>query len=118
MISIVALINVNEWLHDESSHIHANIEDSIYSVVKQTYKKWELRLVLYGNNKIDCNVLDNLKLYETKYNAEFDTESGSEKDEYKIRIVYFPDTKYQSAIYISKYARQEHVYKYDQPYFS
>jgi Glycosyltransferase family 10 (fucosyltransferase) C-term len=111
MISIVALININEWLQDEGSHIHANIEDSMYSVVKQTYKKWELRIVLYGNNKTDCNVLDNLKLYETKYNAEFDTESGSEKDEYKIRIVYFPDTNtYNESL--QKVVNEKCIYSY------
>ena len=50
MISIVALINVIEWAKDGDKY--KNIEESISSVVKQTYKKWELRIVLYGYGNI------------------------------------------------------------------
>ena len=58
MISIVALINVIEWIKDGDNY--KNIEESISSVVKQTYKKWELRIVLYGyGNILNDNDNDN-----------------------------------------------------------
>ena len=48
MISIVALINVTDWTKDGDNDNDIRIEESINSVVEQTYKKWELRIVLYG----------------------------------------------------------------------
>ena len=47
MISIVALINVYDLIKDGDNDNNMRIEESINSVVEQTYKKWELRIVLY-----------------------------------------------------------------------
>ena len=90
MISIVALINVEEWI--KTGDNYKTIEESINSVVEQTYKKWELRIVLYGSGHTN-KLLYELKNYETKYNSIFDEDSESEKDEYKIRIINYPDVK-------------------------
>jgi hypothetical protein len=113
MISIVALINVIEWIKDGDNY--KNIEESISSVVKQTYKKWELRIVLYGygnilndngnNNDLSdkplSEVLDEVKKYETKYNSIFEEQCNQEleKDEYKIIVIKYPETnKYADAL--------------------
>ena len=65
MISIVALINVTDWTKDGDNDNDIRIEESINSVVEQTYKKWELRIVLYGYG--DTNTLiDELKKYVIK----------------------------------------------------
>ena len=42
MISIVSLINVTDWKKDGENDNDMRIEESINSVVEQTYKKWEL----------------------------------------------------------------------------
>ena len=102
MISIIALINVTEWTkngdndNDNDNDNYMRIEKAIYSVVEQTYKKWELRIVLYGsgNKNIDNiayvnKLIYELKKYETKYNSKFDTDTGVEKDEYKIIIINY-----------------------------
>jgi len=96
MISIVALINVAEWIKTDDNY--KNIEEYINSIVQQTYKKWELRIVLYGSGHINIDnivytntILYELKKYETKYNSFFEEDSELEKDEYKIIIINYPD---------------------------
>ena len=106
MISIVALINVTEWIKNCDNY--KNIEEAIYSVVQQTYKKWELRIVLYGSVN---TILDELKKYETKYNSKFDSDTGVEKDEYKIRIIDYPDVNmYTEAL--EKVVAEKCIYDY------
>ena len=97
MISIVTLINVNKWI--KNGNDYTNIEESIYSVVEQTYKNWELRIVLYNygdtstKNVISINtIIDEFKKYETKYNSKFEEDAELEKDEYKIRVINYPET--------------------------
>ena len=90
MISIVSLINVTDWKKDGDNDNDMRIEESINSVVEQTYKKWELRIVLYGYS--DKNTLiDELKKYVIKYNSVFEEDAESEKDEYKIIIITYPE---------------------------
>ena len=92
MISIVALINVYDLIKDGDNDNNIRIEESINSVVEQTYKKWELRIVLYGYS--DKNTLiDELKKYVIKYNSKFDEDAESEKDEYKIIIINYPEVR-------------------------
>ena len=122
MISIVALINVTEWTkngdNDNDNDNYMRIEESIYSVVQQTYKKWELRIVLYcsGNKNIDNIAYVNkltyeLKKYETKYNSKFDTDTGVEKDEYKIIFINYPDVdEYTEAL--AKVVDEKCIYDY------
>ena len=66
MISIVALINVTELTKDWDNDNDMRIEESINSVVQQTYKKWELRIVLYGygNTNIHNIAYANKLIYE------------------------------------------------------
>ena len=68
MISIVVLINVTEWIKncDNSNDNYIRIEESINSVVEQTYKQWELRIALYGSGHTNALFYE-LKKYETKY---------------------------------------------------
>ena len=98
MISIVALINVTELTKDWDNDNDMRIEESINSVVEQTYKKWELRIVLYGYG--DKNTLiDELKKYVIKYNSVFEEDAESEKDEYKIIIITYPEVhRYSEAL--------------------
>ena len=92
MISIVALINVYDLIKDGDNDNNMRIEESINSVVEQTYKKWELRIVLYGYS--DKNTLiDELKKYVIKYNSVFEEDAESEKDEYKIIIINYPEVR-------------------------
>jgi hypothetical protein len=119
MISIVSLINVADWIknidngdNQNNEKKYVKIDESIFSVVKQTYKKWELRVVLYGygiiptdNNLSDNNLsdklLDEFKKYETKYSSIFeeDYRQELEKDDYKIIVIKYPETnKYADAL--------------------
>jgi len=116
MISIVALINVTEWIKNYDNY--KNIEESIYSVVQQTYKKWELRIVLYGSSHINIDnivytntILDELKKYETKYNSNFDSDTGVEKDEYKIRIIDYLDVNMYTEAF-EKVVAEKCIYDY------
>ena len=91
MISILSLINVTEWIKNgDNEKSYINIEESINSVVEQTYKKWELRIVLYGSTN---TLIDELKKYVIKYNSKFDEDAESEKDEYKIIIINYPEVR-------------------------
>jgi hypothetical protein len=108
MISIVALINVTEWTKNGDNDIH--IEESINSVVQQTYKKWELRIALYGSGNTN-KLLYELKKYETKYNSAFESDTGVEKDEYKIRIINYPEVNtYTEAL--EKVVDEKCIYDY------
>lgn len=131
MISIVSLINVTEWIKNEyngyngdNEKTYINIEESISSVVEQTYKKWELRIVLYGYGDVNIDhiagtsvatptfeLIDNFKKYETKYNTIFDQESDIVKDEYKIIIVTYPGVhRYTEAL--EKVVSEKCIYDY------
>jgi len=90
MISIVALINVTDWTKDGDNDNDMRIEESINSVVEQTYKKWELRIVLYGSTN---TLIDQLKKYVIKYNSIFEEDAELEKDEYKIIIITYPEVQ-------------------------
>ena len=109
MISIVSLVNVSEWIKNgDNEKSYINIEESISSVVEQTYKKWELRIVLYGSTN---TLIDELKKYETKYNTIFDQESDLVKDEYKIIIVTYSDV-HQYTEALEKVVSEKCIYDY------
>ena len=125
MISIVSLVNVSEWIKNgDNEKSYINIEESISSVVEQTYKKWELRIVLYGYSDVNIDhiagtsvatppfeLIDNFKKYETKYNSIFDQESDLVKDEYKIIIVTYSDV-HQYTEALEKVVSEKCIYDY------
>ena len=125
MISIVSLVNVSEWIKNgDNEKSYINIEESISSVVEQTYKKWELRIVLYGYSDVNIDhiagtsvatppfeLIDNFKKYETKYNSIFDQESNLVKDEYKIIIVTYSDV-HQYTEALEKVVSEKCIYDY------
>lgn len=118
MISIVALINIVEWIKNSNNDNYIHIEESINSVVQQTYKKWELRIVLYGYGNTNIHniayankLIYELKKYETKYNSKFEIDTGVENDEYKIIIINYPDVdEYTEAL--SKVVDEKCIYDY------
>ena len=58
MISIVILLD-NSAIKSDSNAEKA-FDDSITSVINQTYKEWELKIVLYNINENDNNSTQNI----------------------------------------------------------
>ena len=77
MISIIALLDNNAIKNDDNAE--KAFDDSITSVINQTYKEWELKIVLYNIPENDNSVIQNykdidaridiIKYYENKINS-------------------------------------------------
>ena len=59
MISIVALLDSNAIKSDDGAE--KAFDDSITSIINQTYKEWELKIVLYNIPKNDNRLMQNYK---------------------------------------------------------
>jgi hypothetical protein len=77
MISIIALLDNNDIKNDDNTE--KAFDDSITSVINQTYKEWELKIVLYNipenDNRLTQNYkdidprIDIITYYEKKINS-------------------------------------------------
>ena len=59
MISIIALLDNNDIKNDDNTE--KAFDDSITSVINQTYKEWELKIVLYNIPENDNRLIQNYK---------------------------------------------------------
>ena len=57
MISIVCLIDYD----NNNNHTDKAFDDSVTSVINQTYKEWELKIVLYNIKQNDTSLIQNYK---------------------------------------------------------
>jgi len=59
MISIVALVDYNTTTN--TNNTDKSFDDSITSIINQTYKEWELKIVLYNITQNDTSLIQNYK---------------------------------------------------------
>ena len=64
MISIIALHDNNN-----NNNVEKTVDDSITSVINQTYKDWELKIVLYNIPDNDNSVIQKYKNIDSRINV-------------------------------------------------
>ena len=68
MISIVALVD-NNSNSNSNNNVEKTVDDSITSVINQTYKDWELKIVLYNIPDNDNSVIQKYKNIDSRINV-------------------------------------------------
>ena len=99
MFSIVACTSSN---NNNNNNIDWN--ESINSIINQTYDKWELIIVFY-NTEINHHITDLIKKYNT---LDETTETNTNK---KIRVLYYSDKLTYSETLL-RVAKHESLYEY------
>ena len=66
MISIIALINNGDNSVITNNYTEKSIDDSITSIINQTYQEWELKIVLYNVSHSDNQVIQNYKEIDSR----------------------------------------------------
>ena len=98
MFSIVACTSNN------NNNNNIDLDESINSIINQTYDKWELIIVFY-NTEINHHITDLIKKYNT---LDETTETNTNK---KIRVLYYSDKLTYSETLL-RVAKHESLYEY------